>query len=927
MSTTASLPHFTPEEISDRFSDLDLLVFTAMLLLSLFIGIFVAIKQVHQTHIDYLMAGRSLTSWPVAFSLTATFMSAVTVLEAPAEIYLFGHCFGLFAFAYTLMVVISAEVFLPIYYRLEITSTYEYLQLRFNKYMRLLGTVIFMMLTILYTGIVIYSPSLALNQVTGIQLWGSVVSTGVVCIFYCALGGLKAIIWTEVLQFTLMISAFMAVIIRAAVIKGGFGLIIDDAKHGGRLITWEFNPNPLQRHTTWTVIIGGTFTWLSIFGTNQCQVQRYLACKSQSQAKKSLYINLFGLYLTLGCAVMCGLSMYSVYKDCDPWTAGFVSAPDQLMPYFMLEILGDFPGLPGLFVAGTFSGTLSTVSSSINALAVVTVEDLIKPNFIVSETNLLWISVGMKVLYGAVCLSMAAVASIMSGLLQSSLSIFGIFGGPLLGIFCLGILLPFANAKGAFSGLLCGFLIVLWLGVGAQKHPPPPHRTRPLPLSTEGCPKPNSSVITQLTTTLPPPTSPRPLIEEYWWYSLSYLYFSPLGTMITFIVGSIMSVVTGGLKQNVERRLLFGKEEFMANFLHWKPKCESKQSTNLPELRAARLALQHFVPLLIHLKHVLLRTDNNCVKEFINCRGGTKSLVLHLEASRLISWAEHGLQSLTAEYIKGVDNVEADWLSRQEVLPGEWQLHKDLFKQIRKRFGRMDVELFASDVNHQLKRVAAVCPDPKQKSKVLKLPSLLLKVIKSEFDVPLQCNKLMPTTNRYYVLEQSLVAQLKLPLINAPVVELVTHSLHPNDSDAQLKDSVECKMDLGLRQVHNASAVSVWAAASVSVFMRASLLWLQDLLDGLQEDPARVRSPTLKISHAVAFIADTSIDAGQFSAWSLVASVFIWRTLGLCHWEVDAMACSSLASESYEGVKLFGDLASVDILIESKASFLPSTTK
>uniref|UniRef100_G1KLR1 Solute carrier family 5 member 8 n=1 Tax=Anolis carolinensis TaxID=28377 RepID=G1KLR1_ANOCA len=559
---TPTPKYFTPEELAERFTLADYFVFGLTLVFSACVGIFYAFKGVHKSHKDYVMAGHSLTCGPVALSLTASFMSAVTVLGTPAEVYRFGISFGLFAFAYVLMVLISAEVFLPVYYRLGITSAYEYLELRYNKYMRLLGTVMFMTLT----------ASKAYNAcVTGFQLWGSVVATGLVCTFYCTLGGLKAVIWTDVFQFIMMISGFLAVIIRTLIIKGGFGPIIEDARRGGRLRYWDFDPNPLKRHTFWTVVVGGTFTWLGIYGVNQSQVQRYVACKTRLHGKLSLYINLVGLWITLSSAVMCGLSMYSVYKDCDPWTAKYVSAPDQLMPYLVLEILGDYPGVPGLFVAGTYSGTLSTVSSSINALAAVTVEDLIRPYFTLSESKLQWINMGMNLFFGIVCLSMAAAASTMGALLQAALSIFGILGGPLLGIFSLGMLMPFGNAKGAFSGLVCGFSLVLWIGVGSHTYPPPSYRTLPLPLSTRGCRTINGTLAPQVTTSMPLSTTPRPGVQEYW-YSLSYLYFSTLGTLITFFVGTLMSLATGGLKQEVDRKLLFGKEEFLDNFIYWKSK-------------------------------------------------------------------------------------------------------------------------------------------------------------------------------------------------------------------------------------------------------------------------------------------------------------------------------------------------------------------
>ncbi|XP_006125923.1 sodium-coupled monocarboxylate transporter 1 isoform X1 [Pelodiscus sinensis] len=564
-----------------HFSVWDYVVFGAMLLISAVIGVYYAFAGGgQQTSKDFLMGGRSMSALPVALSLTASFMSAVTVLGTPAEIYRFGAIFCIFAITYLLVVVISAEVFLPVFYRLGITSTYEYLELRFNKYLRLCGTILFIIQTILYTGIVIYAPALALNQVTGFDLWGAVVATGVVCTFYCTLGGLKAVVWTDVFQVGIMVAGFSSVIIRAVVVQGGIGRILNDSYHGGRLNFWDFNPNPLQRHTFWTIVIGGTFTWTGIYGVNQSQVQRYIACKTRFQAKLSLYINLVGLWAILVCAMFCGLAMYSIYRDCDPWTAKHVSAPDQLMPYLVLDILRDFPGVPGLFVASAYSGTLSTVSSSINALAAVTVEDLIKPYFSsLSEKKLSWISKGTSLFYGGICIAMAALASLMGGLLQAALSIFGMVGGPLLGLFTLGILSPFANPIGAFVGLIGGFTVSLWVGIGAQIYPPLPERTMPLNLSTMGCNTGSNwtatTVMPTLTTVIHLQAAERPVLVDYW-YSLSYLYFSTLGTLVTIVLGMIVSLLTGGMKQNISRRFLLTKEDFMSNFSFSKPQTNKK---------------------------------------------------------------------------------------------------------------------------------------------------------------------------------------------------------------------------------------------------------------------------------------------------------------------------------------------------------------
>uniref|UniRef100_H3CN88 Solute carrier family 5 member 8 n=1 Tax=Tetraodon nigroviridis TaxID=99883 RepID=H3CN88_TETNG len=523
------------------FGPADYVVFAVMLVVSAAVGVYYAwADRGPSSSGDFLTGGRRLTALPVSLSLTASFMSAITVLSNPAEVYRYGANIVFYGVSYVITMVVTSEIFLPVFYRLAITSTYEYLELRFSRATRLLGTVLFIVQTILYTGIAIYAPALALNQVTGMDLWGAVISTGVVCTFYCTMGGLRAVVWTDVFQLGVMLAGFLSVIIRSVDQQGGVSPIISDAEQGGRLNFWDFDPNPLRRHTFWTISVGGTFVWSSIYGINQAQVQRYISCKSITHARLALYMNLLGLVCILLCSVFAGLCLYSVYKHCDVWTAGLVSAPDQLMPYLVMDILGDYPGLPGLFVAAAYSGSLSTVSSSINALAAVTVEDLLRPYTNMSEKQLSWMSKGMTLVFGVLCILMAGLASLLGGILQAAISIFGIIGGPLLGLFTLGIICPCANSKGALSGLLSGLVLSLWVGVGAQFYPPPPEMSRPLSLTTEGC---NFTAAANLTWTFFLAPS-RSLLADTW-YSISYLYFSPIGTIIAIVVGLLVSLLTG----------------------------------------------------------------------------------------------------------------------------------------------------------------------------------------------------------------------------------------------------------------------------------------------------------------------------------------------------------------------------------------------
>ncbi|KAM4720801.1 sodium-coupled monocarboxylate transporter 2 [Rhinophrynus dorsalis] len=542
----------------------DYVVFAALLVVSSGIGVFFAIKERNKkTSSEFLVGGRQMTCGPVALSLTASFMSAITVLGTPSEVVRFGAYFFYFIVAYTFVIIFSAELFVPVFYRSGITSTYEYLELRFNRIVRYAATIMYIVQTILYTGVVVYAPALALNQVTGFDLWGSVFATGIVCTFYCTLGGLKAVVWTDAFQMVVMVVGFLSVLIEGTIQNGGPTKIWETAMNGSRLDIVDFDTDPLRRHTFWTIAVGGTFTWLGIYGVNQSTIQRCISCKSEKHAKLALYLNLVGLWVILVCAVFSGLVMYAHYESCDPWTAGFISAPDQMMPYFVMNIFSKMPGLPGLFVACAFSGTLSTVAASINALATVTFEDIVKNLFKnISDKKSTWISKGLCVVFGILCTAMAVVASLMGGVVQAALSIHGMCGGPMLGLFTLGIVFPWTNWKGALGGLLTGITLAFWVGIGGFIYPALPDKTHPLELRTDGCILANitanmtESLSTMIPTTLATTVPPERSILEDNWYSLSYLYYSAVGCLGCIISGLFISFVTGHEKGKNIRPLL-----------------------------------------------------------------------------------------------------------------------------------------------------------------------------------------------------------------------------------------------------------------------------------------------------------------------------------------------------------------------------------
>ncbi|KAF7654472.1 hypothetical protein LDENG_00069020 [Lucifuga dentata] len=537
------------EVVQMHFSTVDYVIFALLLVASAGIGLFYAFSGGRQrTTQEFLMADRSMSCLPVSLSLLATFQSAVAILGAPSEVYTYGTQYWFLGCSYFLGLLIPAHVFIPVFYRLQLSSAYEYLELRFNKTVRICGTVTFIFQMVIYMGVVLYAPALALNAVTGFDLWGAVLAMGLVCTLYTALGGLKAVIWTDVFQTIVMFAGQLAVIVVGASQAGGIAEVWKKAINGSRIAGLDLNPDPLERHTFWTLGVGGVFLMLALYGVNQAQVQRYLSSRSEEEAVMSCYV-VFPcqqIVLCLGC--MMGLVMFARYGEDSPLDKGYVKTNDQMVLYFVMDVFRDLPGLPGLFVACLFSGALSTISSAFNSLATVTMEDLIKPHFpAMTEAKATLLSKGLALVYGLVCLAMAYLASVMGSVLQAALSIFGMVGGPLLGLFCLGMFFPWANSIGAVVGLVAGLAMAFWIGIGSfvmristSTPVPPLNATALLPLG---------NMTTAVMTTLSSVTAkPRPMGLEAL-YSLSYMWYSAHNSTTVVVVGLIVSFLTGPMKE------------------------------------------------------------------------------------------------------------------------------------------------------------------------------------------------------------------------------------------------------------------------------------------------------------------------------------------------------------------------------------------
>ncbi|XP_059477404.1 sodium-coupled monocarboxylate transporter 2-like [Neocloeon triangulifer] len=547
---------------SGYFSLIDYSVFGGMLLISALIGIYFAFfaKQKQNTTKEYLMGGKSMGIFPISMSLIASYISGISLLGIPAEMYTFGSQYYVVVFSEIMVSVTMAFAFIPVFHGLNITSSYEYLRLRFNKPVRLMGSAIFMIKMMLYIPIVIYMPALAFNQVTGINLHYITPVVCIVCIFYTTLGGLKAVVWTDTLQTIIMFLGLIVVMVFGTTQVGGLATVIERNAQSGRLELFDFDIDPTTRHTFWTLSFGNYFNWLAACSVNQAMVQRCLAMPTMKQAKTAILILTCGIFTIVSMCCYSGLVVYAAFHDCDPMLRGLVKKSDQILPYFVTQMGKSIPGLPGLFVAGVFSAALSSMSTGLNSITAVFYEDFVKPSVKKpwSEAKASFVMKVVVFVVGTICVGNVFFVERLGAAIQVVKSMSGITAGALLGTFSLGLFFPWANSKGTLAGGISSILLVAWISFGSQSNIAAGKIKFPKkPVTLEGC---SLAQLSGLNTTAASIlhinneiTSP----DVFYFYRLSYLWYTLIGVTTCCTVGLLVSFATGANKpQDVDQKLL-----------------------------------------------------------------------------------------------------------------------------------------------------------------------------------------------------------------------------------------------------------------------------------------------------------------------------------------------------------------------------------
>jgi SSS family transporter len=437
------------------FTAFDYVVVVIYLVTAIWLGLRFTRKQ--KSLDDYFVADRSAPWWAAGISVIAANFSAISYMGVPAWVYQHDLQLDIGVLFFPLQMFLVVWLFVPFMARLRLYTIYEYLELRFGLGARMLASTLFILVRGGHLAFAIYAQSLALSLVLHLPFIVCVWISGAATTLYTVFGGIEAVLWTDVMQFFVLVGG-MFFILGAVMLPfgGNFGQIWHIASEGGHTRLMSFDLNLTTTVTIWALFIGNLVMNLSAYGSDQVIVQRYFTAGSKKAMTKAVLLNGF---LTVPLVLMLdviGLGFVAYYRA-HPALRASLKTPDQILPHFVMHALPT--PLPGLVIAGILAATMSTLSSGLNSLCTVTMVDFYRrfvPRQSDEQANEVstarWFTLGWGLLITFSAMFMSRLGQIVEG----SLKALGFLSGPLLGMFLLGILSKRPNSFGVLMGAVVG---------------------------------------------------------------------------------------------------------------------------------------------------------------------------------------------------------------------------------------------------------------------------------------------------------------------------------------------------------------------------------------------------------------------------------------------------------------------------------------
>ncbi len=453
------------------------LVIIGVYLLSM-IGVGIYFSRRNQNSEQFTTASGQIPGWALGLSFYATFLSAITFLGDPGKS--FGSNWNPFVFSLSIPLAawVASKLFVPFYRNGEAISAYSHLEERFGAWARTYAMVCFIMTQLARMGTIFYGLALTINDLSGIEMPLIIIVSGVVIIFYTVLGGMEAVIWTEVIQAILKTLGALLIL----------GLILNQlditeiwaiGQRDEKFSLGTFRPD-FTTSSFWVILVYGFFINLTNFGVDQNYIQRYHTAKNTQDAAKSIWLCVMYYVPVSFLFFFIGTSLYAFYdvnpgliselkqqvsaeKNIPIQTMQLVDYADRVLPYFMKTQIPT--GLLGLLLAALLSAGMSTMSSGMNSSATVFLNDIylryiqkdLSPQKQLQVLHIATIVIGcLGIVFG---ISMIGVKSLLDVWWKLS----GIFAGGMLGIFLLGFIAKKVSNTAAKFAAIIGVIIIAWM--------------------------------------------------------------------------------------------------------------------------------------------------------------------------------------------------------------------------------------------------------------------------------------------------------------------------------------------------------------------------------------------------------------------------------------------------------------------------------
>ncbi len=450
------------------FTVLDIVVLVAYMGGTTALGVWLGRGQ--KSARDYFVASQAIPWWAILFSVVATETSALTFISIPGLAYLGDFSFLQVVFGYIIGRIIVSYVLLPRYFQGELVTAYALLERRFGLATRRFASITFMVtrafgdsVRVFATAIpiaLILGPSIPVEYVTPV----SILILGVFTLVYTYEGGMRAVVWTDVLQTGVYLAGgFAALYLIGDGVEGGWSAILARAGAEGKLRVIDLSTDVSKPHTLWAGVIGGGFLSMASHGADQLIVQRLLASNNLRDARRSLIGSGFAVLGQFLLFLFIGVGLYAYYD------ARKFPKPDEIFPTFIIDVMP--PGMTGLVVAAILAAAMSTVSGSLNSLAAATTHDIYLPlSKRKADDPAVYRAGKLFTLGWAVILIGGALLYKNQGtpVVVVALSIASFTYGGLLGAFALGLGWSRANQRDAITGMAVGILSMTFVVFAKQ---------------------------------------------------------------------------------------------------------------------------------------------------------------------------------------------------------------------------------------------------------------------------------------------------------------------------------------------------------------------------------------------------------------------------------------------------------------------------